>query len=225
MLVCLIGIGACGSSSEPSSVVEVPTLADGSVDGAADAPGNTHLDSSLDVSAVSDTSTESSDAPDSSVVDVSSSLEASDAPSTFEAAPPSDAPHISPPPSDAPVDTGQPDAHDAGCTPGCDVGCLTVHDNGVGGTFTDCTPLGTYNEAQANLAANSATNVPGDVIGALTCGAGPNTSAAVCKIGPTNCACWAYAATGTFVPNIGHATNNTVIANCLCPTTIDPAWN
>jgi hypothetical protein len=102
---------------------------------------------------------------------------------------------------------------------------LTVHDNGVGGTFTDCTPLGTYDSTQATRAASSAANIPGDLRGDLMCGFGPNTSVAICKVGPTNCACWTYAATGTFVPRIGHVTNNTVIANCLCPTTLDPGWN
>ncbi len=215
LLVCLIGLGACGSSDNHPAVVEISTQPAGSAE----------VDSSLEVSLASDTSRESSDGPESSTLDPSSSFEASDAPSTFEAEPPSDGPHILPPPSDGPLDTGQPDARDAGCAPGCDVGCLTVHDNGVGGTYTDCTPRGTYNSTQADLAAGSATNVPGGLAGDLVCGFGPNTSMARCKIGPNNCACWAYAATGTFVPNIGHATNNTVIQNCLCPTAIDPIWN
>ena len=137
----------------------------------------------------------------------------------------SDSPHVSVP-NDAPIDTGASDARDAGCAPGCDVGCLTIHSNGVGGTYTDCTPLGTYNSAQATAAANSASGIPGaDLMGGLVCGFGANTSTAVCRIGPTNCACWTYAATGTFVTRIGHATNNTVIQNCLCATTLDPTWN
>jgi hypothetical protein len=224
-LVCAIGLAACGSSNDHPVVVEVSTVVDGAADGKGGALGNADLDSSLVDSDPYEASRGSSDGPESSGHDATSAFEASDAASAFDAQPTSDAPHIAPPPSDGPVDTGKPDAHDAGCAPGCDVGCLTVHDNGLGGTFTDCTALGTYDSTQANVAARSAANVPGDYFVQLMCGFGPDTSTSVCKAGPTNCACWAYAATGTFAPNVGHATNDTVIANCHCPGTLDPTWN
>jgi hypothetical protein len=218
-LLCgVIAVAACGSSDDHPAMVEVSTATDASMIGAGGEPAT-------DASEILDAPTAPNDSPvmdESHVVDAVS--ESPDSSLPIDAEPISDGPHLSVQ-NDAPIDTGLRDAGDAGCAPGCDVGCLTIHDNGVGGTFTDCTALGTYDLVQATLAAHSAANVPGDLMGGLMCGFGPNTSTSLCKIGPTNCACWTYAATGTFVSRIGHATNNTVIQDCLCPTMLDPTWN
>jgi hypothetical protein len=216
-ILVVIATSACGSSSDRPATLEVSTAVDASVGG----------DGALETA-------EASIRPEASIIDNDSALpesevtdagsKASDASAPPDAEPIADARHVSSP-SDGPVDAGAADAHDAGCAPGCPTGCRTLHDNGVGGTFTDCSPLSTYSLEQTTLAANSASNVAGDLMGGLMCGFGPNTSTSLCKVGPTNCACRTYAATGTFVTRIGHVTNNTVIANCLCATTLDPTWN
>jgi hypothetical protein len=83
-------------------------------------------------------------------------------------------------------------------SPGC-----TVHSNGVGQTFDDCQPLGTYNETQA-LAACAAFTGSIATCGVVTCaqsggpggGAGGQANAmsdqAVCSTGATGCPCWTF---------------------------------
>ena len=56
VLVCLIGLGACGSSDNHPAVVEISTQPDGSADGKGGSAGSADVDSSLEVSVASDTS-------------------------------------------------------------------------------------------------------------------------------------------------------------------------
>jgi len=82
------------------------------------------------------------------------------------------------------VGTGGATVIDAGCT-------LITHDNGLGQTWQDCVPLGTYNEAQATKACK--------VSGATTCTANPGNPTCnganriVCGSGSSFVGCWGYA--------------------------------
>lgn len=120
-----------------------------------------------------------------------------------------------------PADTGV--GPDTGPTPeaggGDDGGCLlpVVHSNGQGQDYSDCSPLMTYTETEAQkaCAANTAD--------AAACSA--NT--AVCNIfgGGTvicsaSCVCWGY--TGA---SMGHVNTGGLGHVCTCPGQIDPTWN
>ena len=67
--------------------------------------------------------------------------------------------------------------------------CMYVHANGVGQDFFDCTPVGTYNSAQAMAACEAYTGKSTECRSA-TCGA----ASVVCSSGETtSCACWGFA--------------------------------
>lgn len=75
--------------------------------------------------------------------------------------------------------------------------CAIVHDNGMGGHWTDCVPLGTYNETQAKAACAALTNDPA----ACTIMLGGSEFTDICAQsngwldGGTHnvCACWGFA--------------------------------
>jgi hypothetical protein len=70
-----------------------------------------------------------------------------------------------------------------------DGGCSVVHDDGFGGHWTDCQPLGTYTFAQATVACATHT---GDAKYCADLGAGNDTVCSSQDSYPV-CACWAYA--------------------------------
>ncbi len=111
-------------------------------------------------------------------------------------------------PKEASADSGAADAmlEDA-CTP-------ATHNNQEGQTWTDCVPLGTYNEAQAMKAcAAFAASVVPLVISCTdsSCGSGAETVEA---IGTGLTVFWAYAG-----PSAGY------MAAGGCPTGSDPMWD
>jgi hypothetical protein len=111
--------------------------------------------------------------------------------------------------------------------PMCGTTPAPAHNNGVGGTYHSCLPLGapgnlsTYNQSMAQEAALSWQPNPANVSSAQ-CGipGRANTPQVVLNEPPNSCAVWAY--TG---PAAGHVHLNTADNNCLCPTTSDPTWN
>jgi hypothetical protein len=119
-----------------------------------------------------------------------------------------------------------------------DLSCIPiVHQNGTGGTYLDCSPLGTYNPQTAEKAALSDTFVAGKVVTVsqpphkLCCNCNtPNEQDVVCKstdgtssgTGSWLCICWGYVG-----PNaIGRVTQPRA-NNCGCPTggVGDFQWN
>jgi hypothetical protein len=100
-------------------------------------------------------------------------------------------------------------------------GCpLVTHANGLGGTWTDCTALGTYDVEEARRAAASA--LPEGPFQAGACGA----LAIICAVEPPNYPCWVYgivssAATTNGGPGAGHVITAT---NDCVPSPKDPVW-
>jgi len=102
------------------------------------------------------------------------------------------------------------------------VQCL-LHPNGLGQSYSDCSPLGTpgtastYNATMANEAASAWTT--SGAISSATCGSGPTLAQVVIKQGTSSAAVWAY--TGS---SAGHVFLNSVNNTPTCPITTDPTW-
>jgi hypothetical protein len=117
--------------------------------------------------------------------------------------PGSDTPTANPPSIDAvgtsPTPAKDP-AKDAGACP-CASGC-TVHSNGLGQTYEDCAPAGTYNQREAQEACSAfAGNSASCTIQSCSSGGGggpgkasldPTLEQAVCSTGATTCSCWTF---------------------------------
>ena len=101
----------------------------------------------------------------------------------------------------------------------CGSGCQSAHQNGLGGYFFDCEPLGTHTLTQAAAACLAHT---GDISQCFNLGAAcdSGTTSAVCSSGNMECACWTYAGT-----NPGRVFLNGGNTSCLCPLATDPTWN
>ncbi|MHB1844228.1 MAG: hypothetical protein ACYCWW_05255 [Deltaproteobacteria bacterium] len=106
-------------------------------------------------------------------------------------------------------------------TPGCCSGgsggsCETIHSNGLGQSFYDCNPLGTYT-AQAAAEAAAAWAPDGGAESSIHCGTGnPTNLDTLCSQFVGSCACWGYAnkvAGEVSGPGLG----------CSCPT--GGSWN
>jgi len=99
--------------------------------------------------------------------------------------------------------------HDSGCTP-------VTHSNGVGQTWQDCVPLGTYEQSEAMKACVAAT---GSAAQCAVVGCGSAVQNMVC-VNSTSlpCDCWAYQSQSTGVS--GH-----VSTSCGCPGAGDPTWD
>jgi hypothetical protein len=116
--------------------------------------------------------------------------------------------------------TTSPNTNGCECaTPACCPGeiCQTMHSNGVGQSYYDCTPVGTYGLGQAQAACLAFTGKAAECTGAACTGPGQNV--VVCSTGAATCQCWNY--TGTIV---GHVHPSTTTA-CSCPSLGDPSWN
>ncbi len=100
---------------------------------------------------------------------------------------------------------------------------LTSHDDGLGETWSDCTPAHTYSRVESTAACSS--HGP-----ALTCtqtvtcplGNGAPTGNAVCDTSPTSgeevaCDCWTFQGAGA-----GHVRAST--SGCECASDSDPSW-
>jgi hypothetical protein len=101
----------------------------------------------------------------------------------------------------------------------CGDRCQTTHSNGVGGTFYDCTPAGTFNRDQAEAACNASALL--GLTGSLSCSdkACGASNDSICLAGLTDCTCWTYAG-----PNAGRVARGSGLG-CQCPTATSATWN
>jgi hypothetical protein len=105
-------------------------------------------------------------------------------------------------------------------TPSCCSGgtCQTGHTNGVGQTFYDCQPTGTYTQSQATAACvaftGSSTQCQSAPLG--LCG----SSRAICSNGAATCWCWTYSGTG-----VGTVQKQTGFCPSGCPSASGTMWN
>jgi hypothetical protein len=105
----------------------------------------------------------------------------------------------------------------------CGSSCMLQHQNGLGQTYDDCTPLGVPGN-QATYSLNLATKARAAWPSTGTDGSGkcvgPNGGDALSRQTTTSCAVWLY--TGSAA---GHVRLNTADTTCYCPSTADPTWN
>ena len=123
-----------------------------------------------------------------------------------------------------------PNANGCECqSPGCcgDGGCEPQHDNGVGQSYYDCTPVGVYSSSLALKACVAYTDAAAQCVG-YPC-ADPDSGPIICSSGALNkfCMCWSYAGSNVgLVDNAGEnpGTNG---AHCFCPSASvgDTPWN
>ena len=132
--------------------------------------------------------------------------------------------------------TGPPGGGPGCCTgsaPSVSGSAMVAHDNGVGGTYFDCFPLGTpgvassYNMTMALDAAASDSAQAGTASGGWTC-AGVTS---ICKTAAANgksgtCTCWGYASDGSAAAAalVGHVDVSSS-GGCLCLVSSDPLWH
>jgi hypothetical protein len=121
--------------------------------------------------------------------------------------------------------TTAPNADGCECNaPSCCEGgvCEPLHDNGVGQSYYDCEPVGTYS---ASLALKACTAYTGS---ASLCVSYPCTPSSlgpiICSalaVSPKVCMCWSYGGS-----NVGQVDNGggSGASNCFCPQA-DPPWN
>jgi Collagen triple helix repeat (20 copies) len=91
-----------------------------------------------------------------------------------------------------------------------------THNDGVGQTWTDATPLSTYTLTEANAAVAAFSAVAGGTVSYLSCG---TNSEAVQVLTATQSVIWQY--TG---PNAGHV-DQSAFWQQSCPTASDPVWS
>jgi hypothetical protein len=100
-------------------------------------------------------------------------------------------------------------------TPGCCANaCQSVHANGVGQSYYDCTAPGTINATQAHSACGAFTG-DATVCTSINCGAGK----AICGVANGSCVCWNYSGTAG-----GHVFASKTVT-CTCASAMDPVWN
>jgi hypothetical protein len=107
-----------------------------------------------------------------------------------------------------------PDVDGCECaSPGCcGTACQSRHDDGLGQTFWDCTPSGTYNQTEAFAACAAFTG------NAALCSPGA-CNRSVCSTGAPTCACWTYS--GSFS---GRVTSSST-TYCMCNSSGAAIWN
>jgi hypothetical protein len=95
-----------------------------------------------------------------------------------------------------------------------DSACATpvTHSNGLGQTWTDCVPLGTYNMTQAFMACEAATGAAGAMQCGIHDGDAGGCDNGVFYVGGF----WVYAG-----PTAGHVSSTAFD----CPTTASPTWD
>jgi hypothetical protein len=107
----------------------------------------------------------------------------------------------------------------------CEAGvCEPLHDNGVGQTYYDCAPIGTYSAGLALKACVAYTGSAAKCVsypctpsslGPIICSAGDSTK---------NCMCWSFGGNDVGTVDNGGAPPGSGGANCFCPSG-DPPWN
>jgi hypothetical protein len=114
-------------------------------------------------------------------------------------------------------DTAAPDTNGCECagTGCCAASCQVEHSNGVGQSFYDCNPLGTYTQSQAMSACAA---YGGGTCAAYACSG--NAGFLVCAAaGAPNCVCWKYNAGNSGV-------TGKISTTCGCPISNSaPSWN
>jgi hypothetical protein len=148
------------------------------------------------------------------------------------AADPTVTPAIAPPsPSPTATPTGSSTATTTATTPppppppppSVDAGCVALeHDNGVGQTYTSCSPLGTYDEASAMLACRAFVAAGGGIGCLKLDGSFPCSFKTVYSYGQASGqphAVWDYASV-----NAGHVVLYVGTA-AACPSSTNPTWN
>jgi hypothetical protein len=94
---------------------------------------------------------------------------------------------------------------------------MIAHNNGIGGTYFDCYPLGRYNVAMAQDAANQDTSIEGGTIAQST-----GEPLSICKQNASLCACWCYF-DNVIRPGVGRVALG---STCRSPTQLtDPMWD
>jgi hypothetical protein len=118
-------------------------------------------------------------------------------------------------------DQSPPNSNGCECqTPSCCSGgtCQTAHSNGVGQTFYDCQPTGTYTESQAKAAClaftGSSTQCQATPVGVFC------SSRGICSNGAATCWCWTYSGTGA-----GTVEKQTGLCPSACPSASGTMWN
>jgi hypothetical protein len=91
-----------------------------------------------------------------------------------------------------------------------------THTDGVGQTWTDFTPQGTYNSTEANQAAHAFIGAEGGTASLVVCG---TSNDAVQVLTSTQSVIWLYA--GQYA---GHVAVSST-AQQYCPTSTDPVWS
>jgi hypothetical protein len=91
-----------------------------------------------------------------------------------------------------------------------------THNDGVGQTWTDTTPLGTYTFAEASAAAAAFNAAAGGTVSDVSCG---TNSGAVQVLTGAQSVIWQYSG-----PNAGHVGVSAAWQQ-YCPTASDPVWS
>jgi hypothetical protein len=126
--------------------------------------------------------------------------------------PPSDSSQPTPQDSGLALDSSPVDSSHVDVEP--DVCAPVTHANGVGQTWTDCAPLGTYNETEAMQACMADSDAGGGCYFVTRPCNNDGIESAVCSAPSLATFCWTYAGmfTGYAAPAPG------------CPTSADPMW-
>lgn len=111
-------------------------------------------------------------------------------------------------------------------------GCQPKHANGLGQSFYNCVPLATYTMAEAQAAA-TAFDPTGGVDGMNNhFSDNKGTIDYICNLSTAknSCPCWAWNATGQYVPAIGHVDQHPIMGSlsksCFFPLDAGwPSWN
>ena len=112
----------------------------------------------------------------------------------------------------------------------CEAGvCEPLHDNGVGQTYYDCTPIGTYSAALALKACIAYTGSAAQCVSFPCQGSPPPNGPIICSSGALtkNCICWSFHGNDIgLVDNAGGPPGPSG-NNCFCPdiTAGDTPWN
>jgi hypothetical protein len=129
------------------------------------------------------------DATSIAVSDAESGAPTSVVPTPADASPESSKPGASPA-----LDSGAPTPEAGPGGGACDASGFTVHSNGIGQTFQDCAPRGTYNATQAREACSAFTGKSASCT--IESCSGLEKAAdeqAACSTGSSICNCWTFA--------------------------------
>jgi hypothetical protein len=114
------------------------------------------------------------------------------------------------------LDSSVTDAADATAADATDACPPVTHSNGLGQTWTDCVPLGTYNAAQAMKACGADVDAGGGCYSIMRPCYSEGVASVVCSVPSNLTYCWTYA--GPYTGYVSAAANG-------CPNGSDPTWN